>query len=138
MECGATCLRMICQYYGKNYSAETAQQICVVTRKGVSLLSMSDAAEYWGFRTVCGRISLEKMVSQRPFPCILHWNQDHFVVLYDVKKKRNGKYVFYVADPAKDLLKLDEEAFKEGWLSTQSHGEEKGILMALQPTTAFF
>ena len=138
MECGATCLRMICQYYGKNYSAETAQQICVVTRKGVSLLSMSDAAEYWGFRTVCGRISLEKMVSQRPFPCILHWNQDHFVVLYEVKKKRNGKYVFYVADPAKDLLKLDEEAFKEGWLSTQSHGEEKGILMALQPTTAFF
>lgn len=138
MECGATCLRMICQYYGKNYSAETAQQICVVTRKGVSLLSMSDAAEYWGFRTVCGRISLEKMVSQRPFPCILHWNQDHFVVLYDVKKKRNGKYVFYVADPAKDLLKLDEEVFKEGWLSTQSHGEEKGILMALQPTTAFF
>lgn len=138
MECGATCLRMICQYYGKNYSAETAQQICVVTRKGVSLLSMSDAAEYWGFRTVCGRISLEKMVSQRPFPCILHWNQDHFVVLYDVKKRRNGKYVFYVADPAKDLLKLDEEVFKEGWLSTQSHGEEKGILMALQPTTAFF
>lgn len=138
MECGATCLRMICQYYGKSYSAETAQQICVVTRKGVSLLSMCDAAEYWGFRTVCGRIALDKMVAQRPFPCILHWNQEHFVVLYDVKKKRNGKYVFYVADPAKDLLKLDEETFKEAWLSTQSHGEEKGILMALQPTAAFF
>ncbi len=138
MECGATCLRMICQYYGKKYSAETAQQVCVVTRKGVSLLSMCDAAEYWGFRTVCGRIALDKMVSQRPFPCILHWNQDHFVVLYEVKKKRNGKYVFYVADPAKDLLKLDEETFKEGWLSTQSQGEEKGILMALQPTAAFF
>ena len=138
MECGATCLRMSCQYYGKSYSAETAQQICVVTRKGVSLLSMCDAAEYWGFRTVCGRIALDKMVAQRPFPCILHWNQEHFVVLYDVKKKRNGKYVFYVADPAKDLLKLDEETFKEAWLSTQSHGEEKGILMALQPTAAFF
>lgn len=71
MECGATCLRMICQYYGKKYSAETAQQVCVVTRKGVSLLSMCDAAEYWGFRTVCGRIALDKMVSQRPFPCIV-------------------------------------------------------------------
>lgn len=138
MECGATCLRMICSYYGKKYSEETAQELCLVTRNGVSLMSMSDAAEYWGFRTLCGRISLEKLVAQRPFPCILHWNQDHFIVLYDVVRKRNGKHLFCIADPAKGLLKLDEERFKDGWLSTKSGGEEKGILMALQPTPAFF
>lgn len=138
MECGATCLRMVARYYGKEYGAETMQQLCVVTREGVSLLGMTDAAEYLGLRTVCGRIALEKVVEQRPFPCILHWNQEHFVVLYDVKTKRNGKRTFYVADPGKNLLQLDEDSFRNAWISTRTHGEEKGILMALQPTPAFY
>lgn len=138
MECGATCLRMITKYYGKEYSAETMQQLCLVTREGVSLLGVSDAAEYLGFRTVCGRITLEKVVEQRPFPCILHWNQAHFVVLYDIKEKWNHKRIFYIADPGKNLLRLDEDTFKNTWISTCTHGEEKGILMALQPTPAFY
>lgn len=138
MECGATCLRMIAKYYGKEYSAETMQRLCVVTREGVSMLSISDAAEYLGFRTVCGRITLEKMVEQRPFPCILHWNQDHFVILYDVKTRRNGKRIFCVADPGKNLLCIEEDDFKNAWVSTRTYGEEKGILMALQPTPAFY
>lgn len=88
MECGATCLRMICKYYGKSFGCKTAQQVCQASQNGISMMSLLDAAEYWGFRTVCGRLSLEKLVAQRPFPCILHWNQEHFVVLYDVKKKK--------------------------------------------------
>ncbi|MDR0724848.1 MAG: peptidase domain-containing ABC transporter, partial [Prevotellaceae bacterium] len=83
------------------------------------------------------RISLEKVVSQRPFPCILHWNQEHFVVLYDIRAKRNGKRVYYIADPAKERLQLDEDTVKNSWISTRSHGEEKGVLMALQPTQEF-
>ena len=138
MECGATCLRMIAKFHGKEYSAETMQNLCVVTREGVSMLGIADAAEYIGFRTICGRMTLGKMVEQRPFPCILHWNQDHFVVLYDVKKKQDGKSVFYIADPGKNLLRIDEEEFRNAWISTRSRGEEKGILMALQPTPAFY
>jgi len=138
MECGATCLRMIAKYYGKEYSVDTMQQLCVVTHEGVSMLGMSDAAEYLGFRTVCGRIALDKIILQRPFPCILHWNQNHFVVLYDVKKGRNGKVFFYIADPGKTLLKVNEDDFRDAWVSTRSNGEEKGILMALQPTPAFY
>lgn len=138
MECGATCLRMIAKYYGKEYSAETMQRLCLVTREGVSMLSISDAAEYIGFRTLYGRITLEKVVEQRPFPCILHWNQEHFVVLYDVKTKRNGERMFYIADPGKNLLRLDEDTFRNAWISTCTRGEEKGILMALQPTPAFY
>lgn len=138
MECGATCLRMIARYYGKEYGAETMQQLCVVTREGVSLLGMTDAAEYLGLRTVCGRITLDKLVEQRPFPCILHWNQEHFVVLYEVKTKRNGKRIFYIADPGKNLLHLDEDSFRNAWISTRTRGEEKGVLMALQPTPAFY
>lgn len=138
MECGATCLRMIAKYYGKEYSAETMQRLCLVTREGVSMLSISDAAEYLGFRTVCGRITLEKVVEQRPFPCILHWNQEHFVVLYDVKTRRDGEYIFCIADPGKNLLQLDEDTVRNAWISTRTRGEEKGILMALQPTPAFY
>lgn len=138
MECGATCLRMIAKYYGKEYSAETMQRLCLVTREGVSMLSISDAAEYLGFRTVCGRITLEKVVEQRPFPCILHWNQEHFVVLYDVKTRRDGEHIFCIADPGKNLLQLDEDTVRNAWISTRTRGEEKGILMALQPTPAFY
>lgn len=138
MECGATCLRMIAKQYGKEYSAETMQQLCQVTHEGVSLLSISDAAEYIGFRTVCGKVTLEKLVEQRPFPCILHWNQEHFVVLYDVEINRNEKYIFHIADPGKTLLSLDLDSFKNAWISTRTNGEEKGILMALQPTPAFY
>ena len=138
MECGATCLRMISKYYDKEYSAETMQKLCVVTREGVSLLGMSDAAEYLGFRTVCGRLTLEKLVAQRPFPCILHWNQEHFVVLYDVKVRKNGKNIYYIADPGKGLLKLEDDAFTEAWVCTRSRGEEKGVLMVLQPTPDFY
>lgn len=131
MECGATCLRMIAKYYGKEYSAETMQQLCLVTHEGVSLLSMSDAAEDLGFRTICGRMTLEKVVEQRPFPCILYWNQEHFVILYDVKTKRNGKPVFYIADPGKALLHIDLDSLKNAWISTRTNGEEKGILMTM-------
>lgn len=138
MECGATCLRMIAKYYGKEYSAETMQRLCLVTREGVSMLSIRDAAEYLGFRTVCGRITLEKVVEQRPFPCILHWNQEHFVVLYDVKTRRDGEHIFCIADPGKNLLQLDEDTVRNAWISTRTRGEEKGILMALQPTPAFY
>lgn len=138
MECGATCLRMIAKFYGKVYSAETMQKLCVVTHEGVSLLGISDAAEYIGFRTICGRMTLEKLVEQRPFPCILHWNQEHFVVLYDVKRKRDGNYIFHIADPGKNLSRIDEVNFRNAWISTRTQGEEKGILMALQPTPDFY
>lgn len=138
MECGATCLRMVAKFYGKDYSAESMQRLCCVTREGVSLMSMVDAAEHIGFRTLCGRMSLGKVIEQRPFPCILHWNQDHFVVLYDVKKERDGDNVFYIADPGKSLLRLNEDDFRNAWISTRSAGEEKGILMALQPTPVFY
>ena len=126
MECGATCLRMIAKFHGKEYSAETMQKLCVVSREGVSLLGMVDAAEYIGFRTICGRMTLGKMVDQRPFPCILHWNQDHFVVLYDAKKKRDGEYVFYIADPGKNLLRINEDEFVMRGSVPVREGRKKG------------
>ena len=89
-------------------------------------------AEELGFKCLCGVANSEEL--SKSLPCILHWNQNHFVVLYKVKK---GK-VFYIADPGKGLVKFGLEEFKKHWVSTQSGGEAKGIAMFLEPTPAFY
>lgn len=136
MDCGPSCLRMIAKYYGKSYSLQTLRARSFITREGVSMLGISDAAESIGFRTSGVRISLEQLKKDVPLPCILHWNQNHFVVCYDIKKKRSG-YRFYIADPARQLISYSEEEFKKCWLSTKVNGEEKGAALALEPGPEF-
>lgn len=131
MQCGITCLRMICKYYGKEYSIESLSRYCFVTTEGVSLLGISEAAAQLGLQTTCGRISVEQL-EKSPLPCMLHWNQNHYVVLYKIKKN-----CFYIADPGKGLVKYSREEFKKHWLSTRSQGTEKGIVMFIQPTIVF-
>lgn len=104
-----------------------------MTTEGVSLKGIGEAAENLGIKTIAGNIKITKL-SDSPLPCILHWNQNHFVVLYKVKKGE----IFYVADPAKGLVKYNIEDFKKHWISTHSSGEEKGIAMFLEPTPAFY
>lgn len=133
MLCGVTSLRIIADYYGRYYTEAYLSDICKATTEGVSMLGISEAANKIGFRSVAGRIPLSQL-SNIPLPCILHWNQNHFVVLYKVRKDRR----FYVADPGKGLVKYSLEEFKSHWISTKSDGEEKGIAMFLEPTPAFY
>ena len=133
MQCGITCLQMICKHYGKELSIETLSRYCFATTEGVSPYGISEAAGKLGLRSICSRVSMEQM-QEAPLPCILHWNQNHFVVLYKVKKGKK----FYIADPGKGLITYTLEEFKGHWISTQSQGEEKGIALFLQPTTAFY
>ena len=132
MQCGATCLRMICKYYGKEIPIILLSKFCSATTEGVSLLGINTVASNLKLQAYSGRLDIESLC-QAPLPCILHWNQNHFVVLYKVKKNR-----FYIADPAKGLVKYNLEEFKKHWVSTQSDGEEKGIAMFLEPTPAFY
>ena len=132
MQCGITCLQMICKYYGKEYSLESLSRYCFATTEGVSLLGISEAANKLGLHTICGRVTMEQL-PQAPLPCILHWSQNHFVVLYQIKKGKK----FHIADPGKGLVTYTEKEFKNHWISTQSKGEEKGIAMFIQPTPAF-
>ena len=132
MQCGITCLQMICKYYGKEYSLESLSRYCFATTEGVSMLGISEAANKLGLHTICGRITMEQL-PQAPLPCILHWSQNHFVILYKIKNKKK----FYIADPGKGLVTYTEKEFKNHWISTQSKGEEKGIAMFIQPTPAF-
>ncbi len=133
MQCGIACMAMICKYYGKGYSFETLSHLCTATTEGVSLLSLKKLGEELGLETLCGRISISQ-ISEINSPCILHWNQNHFVVLYKVKKGKK----FYIADPGKGLVKYSLDEFKAHWISTKSDGEEKGISMFLEPTPEFY
>lgn len=137
MDCGSTSLRMIAKYYGKEYSAETLRRYCHGTRDGISMLGICEAAEYIGFKTLGVRITLEQLANDAHLPCILHWNQNHFVVCYKVKKKRNGSYRIYIADPASQCLCFTEKEFLRCWLSTEVEGEGCGMALLLVPTADF-
>lgn len=137
MDCGPACLCMIAKYYGKTYTLEGLRKQSFIGRDGVSLLGISRAAEKIGFRTVGGRLTFEKLVEKAPLPCIVHWNQDHFVVVYELKKTRKG-YKICVADPGKGLITYSKEEFCSHWVSTQTQGEEKGVALLLEPTHLFY
>lgn len=132
MDCGPSCLRMIAAFYGKTYSLQKLRELAHISREGVSLLGLSDAAEAIGFRTIGARITLEQLM-EAPKPCVVHWDQDHFVVVYNIWK---GKV--FVADPAFGLVKYSETEFKKHWLATVRHGEQKGICLLFDPTPKFF
>lgn len=135
MDCGPTCLRMVARFYGKSYSLQNLRDRCHITREGVSLLGISDAAESIGFRTTGVKVTWTQMVEEMPMPCIVHWNQRHFVVVYDVVKKR-GSYKVVVADPASGLLEYKAEDFLKSWLESEEKTE--GIALILEPTPKFY
>lgn len=143
MDCGPTCLRMIAKHYGKSYTLENLREKSSISREGVSMLGISQAAEEIGFRTLGGRLSLEKLVELAPLPCILHWDQNHFVVLYNIKEKRKGlsgkkEHIFYVADPGRSHIEYNEQEFLTHWSSTQINNEPHGIALMLEPTPKFY
>lgn len=117
MDCGPTSLRIVAAFYGKSYSLQNLRERCHITREGVSLLGISDAAEQIGFRTVSLKATWLQLRKVIPLPCIVHWYQRHFIVVYKIRKIR-GKWWVYVSDPAQGLLKYSERDFLKGWLST--------------------
>lgn len=133
MDCGPTCLRMITKFYGRSYSLQYLREHAFITREGVSMLGISDAAEQIGFRTMGVRVTLGQLNTELPLPCILHWNQRHFVVCYKIK---NGKY--YIADPASKRLVYEKEEFEHCWFSTQVEGKDTGTALLLEPGPEFY
>lgn len=129
MDCGPTCLRIICKYWGKSFSLETLRALAHTTRAGSTLMGLSDAAEKVGMRTMALRLAYSDLVEEAPFPCIAFWQQKHFVVVYKI---RNNK--IYVSDPAHGLLQYTKEEFLKGWAA----GDQEGIILTVEPTAAFY
>ena len=132
-DCGPSCLRMIAKYYGRSYSIQYLREQAFITREGVSMLGISDAAERIGFRTMGVKVTLEQLRAEVPLPCVLHWNQNHFVVLYKVK---NGKY--YIADPATKKLVYEESELARCWCSTVVEGKDTGAALLFEPGPDFY
>ncbi|WP_244914505.1 cysteine peptidase family C39 domain-containing protein, partial [Sphingobacterium faecium] len=130
MDCGATCLRMVFKHYGKLVPIHKIGKLCQTTKNGVNLLGISEAAEKLGFRTYGVRLSLEQL-KEVELPCMLHWNQNHFVVLYKI---RQGKY--FISDPASGLLSYDEKEFSKNWFSTKEL--HAGLSLVLSPGPDFY
>jgi ATP-binding cassette subfamily B protein len=133
MDCGPTSLAMIARYYGKAYSQQTLRERCFITREGVSMLGTSDAAESIGMRTMGVRITFEQLATEVLLPCIAHWKQNHFIVVYKIKNNS-----IYVADPAHGLVKYTKKEFMAGWGSTRKEGENQGLCLLLEPTPDFY
>lgn len=153
MDCGPTCLRMVAQYYGKSYSLQYLRSHSYITREGVSMLGISEAAENIGFRTKGYRLTWEELRDDVPLPCIVHWKQHHFVVVYAIKKKksffsysssasrRRGReevVSVLISDPAQSLLTYTKEEFLKCWLSTKTENENEGAALLLEPTPDFY
>ncbi|MGE4542267.1 MAG: peptidase domain-containing ABC transporter [Bacteroidales bacterium] len=135
-DCGPACLHMVSKHHGRQHNLALLREYCHITREGVSLLGISDAAEKIGFRTMGVKISYDKLASEVPLPCIAHWKQRHFVVVYGIGGKHKDKVK--VADPAHGLLTYSREEFEKAWASTSEQGEPMGVCLLLEPTPDFY
>jgi ATP-binding cassette subfamily B protein len=136
-DCGPTCLRMIARYYGKKFTLQHLRDECHITRDGVTMLGISDAAESVGFRVLGVSVTFAQLLDEVPLPCIVHWDQNHFVVVYGVYT-RGGKRFVRVADPAQGKITYPEEAFLKFWQSKPDPGNPgKGVCLLLEPGDHF-
>jgi ATP-binding cassette, subfamily B, bacterial len=133
MDCGPSCLKMVAGFYKKNFTLETLRKRCYITREGVSFLGLSEAADSIGFRTLGVRIPFSKLEENVPLPCIVHWRQKHFVVVYKIKNS-----TVWIADPASGLITYSKEEFLHNWSGGRSEGEEIGLVLIMEPTPALF
>lgn len=129
-DCGPTCLRMIAKFHGKTFSREFLRDKAGITRIGVNMAGIADAAEAIEMRTLGMRISLESLINEAPTPFIVPWRQKHFVVVYKTYKTK-----IYVADPAQGLLEYSHQNFLEAWTNTS---DKTGFVLLLEPNTNFY
>lgn len=133
MDCGPTCLRMVAKFYKKNISSHSLREKTQIGKEGVNLLGMSEAAEAIGFRTQAVKLSYETLIHDAKLPTILHWRQNHFIILYKIKRKK-----LCIADPSRGLVTVTASEFKDSWISSKAGGQGEGIALLLEPSPAFY
>ncbi|HBE39951.1 MAG TPA: ABC transporter ATP-binding protein [Bacteroidales bacterium] len=133
MDCGPACLKMVAGFHKKNFTLETIRKKCYITREGVSFLGLSEAADSLGFRTIGVKIPFEMLAEKVPMPCIVHWKQKHFIVVYRIANDK-----IWAADPALGLVKYSRDEFTPNWASTLEDGKPAGLVLILEPTPALW
>lgn len=133
MDCGPTCLRIVAKHYGKHFSLQSLREKAQIGREGVNLLGISEAAEMVGFRTKSLKLTYDTLVNEANLPAILHWDQNHFVVLYKAKKDS-----LFVADPGSGLMRLAKQEFKSHWIGNKENNDEEGVALLLEPSSLLY
>lgn len=134
MDCGATCLRMVSRHFGRYYSLDYLRELTYIDKQGVSLLGISDAAEHIGLQSLAIKTTFDRLSQDIPLPCIAHWKEGHFVVVYKATKTH-----VWIADPAAGKFKLTKDAFVKNWAEKDSEQEEAiGVLLLLETTPEFY
>ncbi|WP_127138994.1 peptidase domain-containing ABC transporter [Flagellimonas oceanensis] len=133
MDCGPTCLRMVAKHHGKSYSVDYLRKKSNITREGVSIGDIAEAAESIGYHTLAVSLDFKTVVEEVPLPCIAHWRQRHFIVVYAIKKD-----IVYVADPAHGLIEYSRDEFLQGWIGKNTNEISEGFLLLLEPTPKFY
>ena len=132
-DCGPACLKIIAKHFGKIVNIQTVRTLSETTREGSNLLNLSDAAESIGFKTLGVKLNAVKLL-EVPLPCILHWNSNHYVVLYKIRKK-----IYFISDPAFGLLEYSEDDFLKGWIGNNAdETTEEGITLLLESTPKLY
>ena len=138
-DCGPTCLRILSKYYGKNIPLQYIRNLSETTRQGSSLWGLSDAAEDLGFRSVGVKVDFNTLIDEIPLPCIVHWNKNHFVVVYDIKKSKNKEAKIKISDPSYGLIEYSQKEFMKLWIGENANeNTEEGIALILETTPEFF
>ena len=128
-DCGPASLKMVAKYYGRYFSLQYLRDKCGLTKEGVSLLNLSTGAEGIGLHTLAIKCTIDDVVNKVPFPAIIFWNENHFIVAYHADKKH-----VWVSDPMKGHVKYTHEKFRKGWYLK---GGSDGVLLAVEPTADF-
>lgn len=142
MDCGPTCIRMLAKHYGKVIRMEMLRQASQISKEGVSLLGIAEAAEKIGFNAKGVTLSYNELIKEVKLPAIIHWEQNHFVVLYKSNRRfllrRNDE--LRVADPGKGLITYTKQEFCKHWISTKHEHtrEQLGVALLLEPTPDFY
>jgi ATP-binding cassette subfamily B protein len=132
-DCGPTCIKIIAKHYGKIINTQQLRSLSETTREGSSLLGLSDAVESVGFKSLGTKLSFKKLL-EAPLPCIVHWNKNHYVVLYKIKKN-----TIYISDPAHGLITFTKKEFITHWIGNNADEDtEEGIALLIEPTPKFY
>ena len=132
-DCGPTCIKIIAKHYGKTINTQQLRKLSETTREGSSLLGLSEAVESMGFKSLGIKLAFSKL-REAPLPCIVHWNKNHYVVLYKIKKD-----TVYVSDPAHGLITFTKEEFIQHWIGNNAdENTEEGIALLVEPTPRFY
>lgn len=128
-DCGVTCIRIVADYFGKQIPAKQLREICDISKVGISVQDILDCTKRLGMYSVAVKLKV-KDLEKMPLPAILLWNQNHFVVLHKIDRKRHR---YHLADPSMGHMVFDEEEFQQRW---ESDGEP-GIAIMTAPDEGF-